>query len=604
MEFLDRISSSARQLVSASLGLGVLGMVMWIISVYQANFLQMGQLGLVSVLGWPYFAGLVLVIAALAIELLRIRLVTTRVLVLISFFIVIIFGTASAIEPIAGLTTTWRIAGFAHYILQNGHVLNNFDARFSWPGAFSLAALVTAFAGKASALSFLRWFPLAIELLYLAPLLVISRFSGVGRRAGLLGVVLFYATNWIYQDYFSPQALDFLFMLVVLAAVFAIWQPKTRSGSQFFGPRERWRQSRAIFTRSRVEGLDSITYVNGSTTLGVLGLLGLICFATAMSHQLTPYALILALLACLFTRRLGRPELAVVAAILAVSWLSLGASNYWIGHLSAVFGSLFAFGSTFSANVTSRVTGSASHLLIVHMLILLTAVTYLLAAVGVLRRATDSRALEALAAAPFLLIALQNYQGEGLIRVVLFGLPFVSLLTASAILPSRTGTIRPFLPKFPLFRHGRAALRVVVFVVVLALALATVVVRGGNDAFEAFSNGELYAVNYAYNHVHAGQTIGAVSPNLPYGQRNIESVPVFTAAGGGTPPVSSDRRALLRARPIYIILSQSQEAWGELVAGYTKGWELSLEASLLNNGYHIVASWQTATVLKAGSFGT
>ena len=138
----------------------------------------------------------------------------------------------------------------------------------------------------------------------------------------------------------------------------------------------------------------------------------------------------------------------------------------------------------------------------------------------------------------------------------------------------------------------------------LAVALATVVVRGGNDAFEAFSNGELYAVNYAYNHVHAGQTIGAVSPNLPYGQRNIESVPVFTAAGGGTPPVSSDRRALLRARPIYIILSQSQEAWGELVAGYTKGWELSLEASLLNNGYHIVASWQTATVLKAGSFGT
>ena len=49
-----------------------------------------------------------------------------------------------------------------------------------------------------------------------------------------------------------------------------------------------------------------------AATLWLLGLLGLICLALAMSHELTPYALILSLGACLATRRLGRPELIVI----------------------------------------------------------------------------------------------------------------------------------------------------------------------------------------------------------------------------------------------------------------------------------------------------
>jgi hypothetical protein len=563
----------------------------------------MGTLGLVSVLDWMYFAGLVLVAAGFVSELLRTPLRPGRLTFLLALFVIIIYGTASAIEPVAGITDSWIHAGFVQYIIQHGHPLNGYDARFSWPGGFSLAAVLASWVGKSNVYSFLRWFPLVIELSYLAPLIVIAKNSGVSRRAGWLGVALYYATNWIFQDYFSPQALNYLFFLVVIAAVLACWHPRAPDSPR--EPRGYWRerfeQSRAIISRERLEGFDAVTTWTATRTIGVLMLVSLICFASAISHQLTPYAIVLALAGCLITRRLGRPELIILAGVLAVGWLSLGASNFWIGHLSTIFGSVGAVASTVGSNVTSRVTGNASHLFVVKLRILITAALYLLTVVGFLRRWTNSRLLEVLVGVPFLLVLAQNYGGEGLLRVVLFGLPFTSLLAASAILPGNSGTIRPLVPTIDFARFGRiarVALALVMLIVLLGFAIATVVVRGGNDAYEGYSTGELDAMNYAYAHAVTGQTIGIVSSFVPYGQEKILSVPVFTAAGGGTPTVKQIEANFVAAHPKWIVLSQSQEAWGELIGGYPAGWEANLEVVLIQKGYTIVKHWPTATVLR------
>jgi hypothetical protein len=337
-------------------------------------------------------------------------------------------------------------------------------------------------------------------------------------------------------------------------------------------------------------------------TLGVLGLLLLVCLASAISHQITPYALVLALAGCLLTRRLGRPELVVIAALLAVGWLSLGASNYWVGHLSQIFGSIGRIGSTFGSNVTSRVTGSASHRLVVDLRILLTAALFGLAVIGSLRRATETRTLEFLAGCPFLLLVFQNYGGEVLIRVVLFGLPFTSLLAASAILPKRSGAVAPLIPRVRRRFRAPAALGLTVAVTLFGFAFLTTVVRGGNDAYEAFSTGELQAVNFAYDRVQPRQSIGLVAPYLPVGQRDVGSVNVFVADDGPTVfTLHHDESTLLRRRPEWIILSQSQEAWGENVAGFARGWERSIENDLIRNGYRVAARWLTATVLQAGA---
>jgi hypothetical protein len=567
----------------------------------------MGPLGLVTVLPWAYFVGLAALVVGFVVELLRTPLRSNRLIFLVLGLIVMMFGTASAVEPVARLEDSYLLAGFVEYIFQHGHVLLNYDARFSWPGAFSLGAVLVAFAGKTNALDFIRWFPLIIEILYLPPLLVIAKCSDVGRRAGWLGVALFYASNWIDQDYFSPQALNFLFYLVVVATVLACWKParrrlRERAPGGFRGRitalRGRIADSRSSLTRVRLAGRDATAIYSSRVTLGLFVMLGLLVFASAISHQLTPYAIIVALGVCLISRRLGRPELVLLAIVFTVGWLSLGATNYWLGHLSAIFGSFGQVSSTFGSNVTNRITGSASHLLVVDARILLIAGLFVFVGVGSLRRASDSRTLELLSLAPFLLLLAQNYGGEGLLRVVLYGLPFTTLLAASAVLPRRFASVRPLLPNLRFGRHTRTLLRLVVIPFLLALALVTVVVRGGNDAYEAYSAGELAAVDYAYGHVHSGQTIGIVTSYLPIGQRDVGSVQLFVASEvGGTPTLHYDQKELLGAHTPLIILSQSQEAWGELLESYPKGWEAKLEGVLLSHGYRVAAHWQTATVL-------
>jgi hypothetical protein len=579
-----------------------LGLVCWLVAVVRADFATMGELGLVTVLGPIYFVGLALVVVGFVLELLRTPLRPPRLITLVIVLIVFMFGTACAVEPIAGLTVSWVHAGYVLYILNHGHVLNNYNAEFSWPGGFSLGALLVAFTGQSNALGFLRWFPLVIELLYLAPLLAIAKYSGVSRRVGWLGVALFYSANWIYQDYYSPQALNYLLFLVVIAAVLAVWRPDERTIAPIGrAMRERFEKTKTTLSLRRFGGYDATSAVDSSVTLAMLCILSVLCLASAISHQLTPYAIGLALGACLVTRRLGRPELLVLVAMLSVGWLSLGASNFWIGHLSSIFGSFGQFSAIFGQNVTSRVTGSASHRLIVDLRILLTAALFGIAAIGALRRRTTTRALELLAGVPFLILGAQNYGGEGLLRVALFSLPFTSLLAASALMPSRSGPIPAFAPQLRYGRHGLSLLRAGAAAMVFTIAVATVVVRGGNDAYEAYSQGELAAVTYAYAHVVDHQLIGIVAPYLPIGQERIDSSHVISvAAGGSTPTPNMILGGFLSTRPHWIILSKSQESWGEIVGGYSKGWQTTIERSLIRHGYVVAARWPTAVVLRSG----
>jgi hypothetical protein len=589
-----------------SLWLGVAGLALWGLALVQADYARMGPYGLVTTLGWPYFVGLALLVVGLAIELLRDVLRPSRLLFLVVALVLVLFGTASAVEPTARLTDSWLHAGFVQYISQHGHVLENFDARFSWPGSLSLGSVLVAFTGQADAVGFLRWAPVAFELLYLPPLLVIARCSGVSARAGWLGVVLFYAANWIDQDYFSPQAVNYLFYLVVVAAVLACWKPvRSIAARRSTDARARLTAAMRALSRRRLAGHDARSDWPRGLVLAVLGVLTLVVCASAMSHQLTPYALVLALVACLLGRRLGRPELIVVTALVTVGWLSLGASNYWIGHLSQIFGSVGHAGSTFGANVSNRLTGSQSHLMVVRLRILSMAALFVLALVGALRRSPDSRALELLAAAPFLLLAFQSYGGEVLLRVVLFGLPFTALLAAAAMLPDRMGPIRPLVRVASSRPPGRVVLRILIATVVLGFALLTTVVRGGNDVYESFSTGELAAVNYAYDQAHGGQTIGAVAPYLPIGQRAKGEVAFYDAADQvKNTTVRSLTEDLLRAHPDVVILSRAQEAWGENVAGFAPGWEQTVSHKLQRSGYRVAARWPTATVLRPFRAGT
>lgn len=588
--------------------LGVLSVALWFLAVHGSSFPTMRPLGLVTILPAAYFAGLAFVGAAMCLELVSPRPREAVLVVLIGILVLFVFGTPCAVEPTAALASSWIHAGYVQYLYTHGKALNGFNAEFSWPGAFSMMAVVIGFLGKTSAVGLLRWFPFVIELAYLAPLVAIARSCGVTRRAGWLGIALFYGTNWIYQDYFSPQAINLLFYLSAVALVLWTWRPVPTPVVHPTGLRDRLRSLPRAVSLTRLRGQEAAPRAEPRVVLWVVGALLLIMAASSMSHQLTPYAIFLALGACLLSRRLGRPELVIASLVLAVGWLSLGASNYWLGHLGDIFGSIGDFLGTLTSNVSSRVTGSASHRLIVDLRILLTAAVFGLALLGALRRACASRTLELLTIGQFLVLGAQDYGGEGLLRVALLAGPFACLLAASAIFPSRDGAIPPLLEdrvvlagrrlRVP-WPTRRVAVGIAAGVVLVGAAIATTVVRGGNDYYETFSVGEVAAGEDVYAHAAPGQTVGVVAPYVPFGQQGVGSVNVYVEVAGLTvPPSTTLGTTLVKRAPAWVLLSVAQEHWGEVLGGYPKGWEGALQSYLRAHDYVVARSWSTAVVLK------
>ena len=91
---------------------GALGAGSWFGAVLGADVTKMGAYGLSSVLGWPYFLGLALATGAFAWELMAESPRRRVLMVLIVLEVVMLFGTASAVEPLARVSTAWYHAGF------------------------------------------------------------------------------------------------------------------------------------------------------------------------------------------------------------------------------------------------------------------------------------------------------------------------------------------------------------------------------------------------------------------------------------------------------------------------------------------------------------
>ena len=600
---------------------GMVGLVAWIAAIGSADVGRMGATGLSSVLGWPYGLALLCVAVAFVWELWRPSPRGALVAALVVMEVVCLFGTASAVEPLARLSTAWYHAGFIDYIASHGHVLPNFDARFSWPGMFTLSAFVDAFAGHADATGFLRWAPLFFELLYLPPLRVIARSSGVDEQTGWLATVLFYATNWIEQDYFSPQALNMLFFLVALAVVLGLRRPaglpglglglglgerrvqrwRARVSSAWASPARQWstdddagpsRQAGARWIRRRGIALDLL----------ILLFLG----ASTVSHQLTPFCLALALAACVAAGRFRGPELPTLAVVFGLAWLSFAGASFWEGHPSLLFGGIGNVSGVLGQNVSARVIGSPSHRMIVDLRLAFGGAILLLALCGIPRRRRwghrhpdrhRDRTIEFLAFSPFLLLGVQSYGGEGLLRCLLFSLPFSSVLAASTVLRCAGGLSRW---AAPLRFVGVVIAPAVVAVAVVGFGVWLTVVRGGNDAYESFTTGERAAVVSLYHAARPGQSVAASATFsdevLPWRDRDLGVLRYVDL-----PPVTGPAevtKKLESMRPNWIVLTSSEEKEGELVQGWPTGWQDRVERELLADGYGVYRSWPTARVLE------
>ncbi|WP_328538387.1 hypothetical protein [Streptomyces sp. NBC_00344] len=343
------------------------------------------------------------------------------------------------------------------HLLGNGlhpqaHLSGNMAAYDQWPGFFTLnAALVRAF-GVDSAAAFLNWAPIVFGLLTMPVLVLIYRTFTEDRRLVWTAVWIFQLANWVGQDYFSPQGMSYLLYLAVIAVVLRHF---VRPGS-------------AGRLRSRVHLDPAAAAVPPPTTARqravCVAVLAPLIAAINVSHQLTPVMLCASLVALNLTRRYRNAGLLVVTGVIMLIWdLTMGRPLF-VETLESLRRSAGDLLENSRAGYAGQLTGPGP-VLQGHANVAMVLAVVVPAAVALLiRRKLLRSALPLLlvSVAPVPLFAVNDYGGEMLFRVYLFGLPGAAFFAAAALVPAAGGRT----PGPAGRRIGAAALPVVVFALV------------------------------------------------------------------------------------------------------------------------------------------
>jgi hypothetical protein len=538
--------------------LPLIGGGLWAWGLHGIDLAHMGDTGLISVLPPVSLVGLALVAVGFVAQVLGDPTDRWRPAAYVVALVVMLDGLPCIVEATAGIPTGYLHVGFSQYILVHGHVLDNYDARFSWPGMFAWTALATVAGGQHDAMVYLRWTPLVLDLLYLLPLRLILRRCCPDPRVAWIAVAVFVVGNWTEQDYFSPQGFAFIAYLTVIAVVLVCSERAVHSGVPGRAI-DRARHGVTLVGRritGRDPGVGVLALPTARARIGVVLLLGVVMAGVVTSHQLTPYALLLELVVLLLFGRVATPALVLVLAVLALGYLSLGAEDFWAGHLGLIFGGVGQVGGSVSAGVVQRTHVSEGHELVVEGRLVYTAALIGIGVVGALvrRRGVRDRGLVAiLALAPWTLGGLQSYGGEVFIRSLFLSLPFLAILVAEGAMW--------------VVRRGRVVGTGLLAVGLVASSVALLVTRYGNEPFYRTTATEIRAVHWVDAVAPAGSTIAVLAQDLPWRYEDIGRYDFVSYEAAC--PAGVTLNCLIGVKADYIVITQGQIRYAELDGGAT-----------------------------------
>ena len=531
-------------------------LVLGIWSMTQVDPLLIGGAGLIAALPPAYFVALGLSLTAFVASLSLRRLVPALLTWQLLVTVVILHGADAVIHGLPRLEASYRHMGIADTIGQSGQLNPNLDAYFNWPGFFDLLGMLSGATGAKDLLGIATWAPVGVNILLLAPLLALARRLTANPRHAWAAVWIFYLASWIGQDYLSPQAYSFVLLLTLVACLLSIFDgwawPTERTKAA------RWLARNVNSLDGSVPRYGAIAAPRADTAVLVV-VCALILIAMTASHQLSPFAVIPILAALLLTGRLRLRFLPVLAVILPVGWLLFAASTFLEGHFGQLLGSLGDIGANSLGALSTRVSGSDAHVFVVYTRMAEVALVWMLAVVGAIvgyRRKAPWLAAAAAALAPLVLIPLQPYGGELLLRLYLFSLPFAVCLAVLPLMSDHTAGL-----------SLRRALALLLMGAVLATS--TVVSRYGNDGMESFSDDELAVVNHLYSTAPTGSVLIEAVRNTPWRFQHyadydyralVAAEPIPDAA-----PLSCDAaNQIAHKAGAYLIVTESQREAAEL----------------------------------------
>ncbi|HEV7828803.1 MAG TPA: hypothetical protein VGP04_08105 [Pseudonocardiaceae bacterium] len=533
--------------------------------------------GLAAVLGPAAWASLLCAVAGCVAELWSPRPRVPMLATATGVLILCSTGMPSVVEPVARFSTAWLLAGFTDAIAHDGVPPTGIDARFWWPAFFAQWALFRDAGGATQLDSVLRWFPPVVVAVWAIGIYAMARTMLGGSRAPWAAAWLFVGLNWIEQDYFSPQATGIVLLLTVLT--FALGPLATRrvdsAGVPGWPARPAGARRLPLWARWLVSAM---TPPNRPTLPPRQLLLIYFCVALCLlavipEHQLTPFAIIGQLVLLAVVGRIRGRGLVLVAVVGFVVYFVIAGREFWLTQLTLLTGA--GEKGALQEGVADRLLGDTGQVAVKLLRIIVPGLTWALAIVGAWvywRRRRDLVPI-GLAVVPMAFAAVQSYGGELFLRIVLYGLPVLVILGADAL---------------------RALVRRRRFMeVVLAIGMALlfpmlVLIRGGNDAYQAVFPQEVAMARQVIEETPHGQEIVPLSSVGPHGVEGIDTHSHGSVIAGCSQLANDPVRCIEAEHPDVLITFTSVEKEGRVLNNKPPGWTLEVIQQLVASGRYVV----------------
>lgn len=535
-------------------------LLLWRSSLQNADPARMNDFGLVSVLPAAYFVALGLLTLSFIWTLRRPALNQVLLLLHLTALIFIIHGTPQILYGTLRYSWAWKHLGIIDYIQRHGTVnpsIHYLNAYHNWPGFFTLAAFINQVAGLNSSLRYAGWAPVFFNLLDLAVLFVIYKTLTPNRRLVWLAAWLFYLTNWVGQDYFSPQAMGFFLYLVVIAAVlkwFRSHHVPTLASVKRWLPGEKLA---TFYHRMLVRSNLANPPEEAGTArqrVALMSVVILVCAVIASSHQLTPLMAVSALTLLVLFMVTDQPYLPLLMAAFTVIWVVFMAVGFLNANLPWVVRSFGLFSENIQSNLINLSDASSSQQVIAWIDRGLTLSVWVLGGLGVLRRYRAGHFdLPAflMAAAPFPMLVVNSYGGEMLFRVYLFSLPFMIFFAAGLLVPG----VEPNQP---------ARIKPIITTAV-SLTILTGFLFGyyGKDRMFYFTKNEVAAAQYLVDNAPYGSLILDGTWDWPKNYANYEFYDYTSLA-----TLNKKTLTELAANPLQVLIPMMDKIQQDSVASY------------------------------------
>ena len=584
------------------IGLGALGVTipLWLFAIRGIDPLDMTNLGLLSVLPVWFFVALGLLTLSFAVcahQRRRGPVVLTAHLVLL---VAMLHATPSIIYGTLRYAWAWKHLGIVDYIHRNGAVrpdIAALDVYHNWPGFFAVSSFLQELTGWKDMSLLASWTPFVFTLLSVLGVVFVTSALTNDRRVVWLSAWTFVVTNWIGQEYFSPQGFSFILYLFTIGIVLRWFRPAGIGVMRFLPRRIRRGFARRV-------AVDEGERLSNRQRGGLVVILVILMVAITASHALSSMVLAVSLTGLLITGCCSSRAIPLAAVATVALWAVTGARDYVGTNVKATLGSIAAPWTTTESNLVSTVKLSAEQAFVAYGARVLTLAVLVFALLGAIRlhgRGALDPAPVVLALTPALLFLTGDYDGELIFRIYLFAVPMLAFFIAHLFL-GESGS-----------PEGSP---IAAWSVLASLLLGGLLVAYyGRERQNYFTRGEVAAAKTLYGSAPPGSILIQATRNVPVQFANYEN---FTYLTIRDEEPSTRKRLLLRPAKVlaewmaepkyrtgYVFLTRSQKAevegLGSLPQGSVERIERALSAS---PRFQVVRDRDTFTAtLRRGPIG-